>query len=240
MLKGEYFFDVRTYECGPDGLVTLPSICNYLQEAASLHAETLGFSKTNFQAEGRNISWVLSRLAVKMLRYPRWEERICVTTFPRGARRIVAWRDFEIRDGQGEIIGMASSEWMVIDLDTRRLAPVPESVLELAGPPSGSVLGAEPFTAKLRYPDDGAPAKGTFRALHNHIDLNGHVNNVHYAVWALEPLKGSRPGMLEIVFRSEVMEGDDVSVFVAAGEDGGMYHRLTNGEGRECVVAMTR
>ena len=30
---GEYMFKVRSYECGKDGFVTLPSICNYLQEA---------------------------------------------------------------------------------------------------------------------------------------------------------------------------------------------------------------
>ena len=33
-----YCWQVRTYECGPDGRATLPTVCNYLQEAASLNA----------------------------------------------------------------------------------------------------------------------------------------------------------------------------------------------------------
>ena len=57
-------------------------MCNYLQEAASLNAEELGFSKSNFDAQGENISWVLTRLAVKMIRYPKWEEEVKVITFP--------------------------------------------------------------------------------------------------------------------------------------------------------------
>ena len=69
MLKGEYIFKVRSYECGADGFASLPSICNYLQEAASLNAEELGFSKSNFDAQGGNISWVLTRLAIREVQF---------------------------------------------------------------------------------------------------------------------------------------------------------------------------
>ena len=65
---GEYVWQVRSYECGPDGMATLPTICNYLQEAAGLNAEALAFSKSDFEAAGENISWVLTRLKVRMAR----------------------------------------------------------------------------------------------------------------------------------------------------------------------------
>ena len=116
MEKGRYSFKVRSYECGPDGLVTLPNVCNYLQEAASLNAEKLGFSKLDFDAAGVNISWVLTRLRVKMTRYPRWEDEVIVETFPRGGRKIVAWRDFEVKNTAGETLGVATSEWMLLVL----------------------------------------------------------------------------------------------------------------------------
>ena len=56
-MKATYRFKVRTYECGPDGLATLPTICNFLQNAASMNAESLGFPKTNFASVGRITSW---------------------------------------------------------------------------------------------------------------------------------------------------------------------------------------
>ena len=107
---GEYIFKVRSYECGKDGLVTLPSICNYLQEAASLNAEELGFSKSDFDAAGSDISWVLTKMRVKMNRYPKWEDEVKVMTFPRGGRKIVAWRDFILSDAIGETIGVATTD----------------------------------------------------------------------------------------------------------------------------------
>ena len=239
MRKGEYSFKVRSYECGVDGSASLPAVCNYLQEAASIDAENLGFSKSNFDQQGMNISWVLTRLVVKMMRYPTWEEDITVVTFPRGGRKIVAWRDFEIKGADGQIIGLATSEWMLIDLATRKIVPVPKEVLEASYFGTESVLGAEPFTQRLKFPQDSIVENGgTFKALHSYIDLNGHVNNVHYVEWLLEPLKGIQPKGVELVFRSETLAGDDVVVERAKSPEGENYHRVFSPDGKDHVVAI--
>lgn len=240
MLKGEYGFKVRSYECGEDGFVSLPSICNYLQEAASLNAEELGFSKSNFVAQGNNLSWVLTRLVVKMTRYPTWEENIKVVTFPRGGRKIVAWRDFEIKAENGEVIGLATSEWMLIDLATRKIVSIPESVLNACEFGTQSVLGPEPFTARLKFPTDVTLNKvGPYQAMYSHIDLNGHVNNVHYIEWLLEPMKAARPTKIELVYRSETLVGESVFVENTEPLDGQMYHRVFSPEGKDHIVAIT-
>ncbi len=233
-------FRVRSYECGPDGRATLPTICNYLQEAASLNAEELGFSKSNFEGAGVNVSWVLTRLLVRVSRYPKWEEEVSVVTFPRGGRKIVAWRDFEILGADGERLGAATSEWMLIDLSTRRVQPLPAFVYGCLDPSLRPVLGDSPFSPKLKFPDAGAaPAPLAFRAQHSHIDLNGHVNNVHYIAWMLEPL-GTDPGCsdVEVVFRSETLVGDEVRV-QAAEADGVTFHRVFAPDGKDHAVART-
>lgn len=236
MKRGSYSFKVRSYECGPDGRATLPTICNYLQEAASLNAEALGFSKSDFDAAGENISWVLTRLAVRMTRYPVWEEEVTVGTFPRGGRKIVAWRDFELKDAKDETLGVATSEWMLIDLKTRKIVPVPESVLACADPANTPVLGVEPFT-RFKFPPVALSEKPrTFVAQKSQIDLNGHVNNVHYIAWMLEPCANACPGEMEIVFRSETFVGDEVLV-EAAEADGFTYHRVFAPDGKDHIVA---
>ncbi len=241
MQKGEYVFKVRSYECGADGFATLPSICNYLQEAASLNAEELGFSKSNFDAQGENVSWVLTRMAVRMTRYPSWEEPVTVVTFPRGGRKIVAWRDFEIKSSTGEVIGLATSEWMLIDLATRKIVSIPDSVLNACEFGSESVLGPEPFTARLKFPHDVSVDKvGPYKAQYCHIDLNCHVNNVHYVEWLLEPLKAARPLSIELVFRSETLAGDEVFVEIAENGDNGTFHRVLSSDGKDHVVALTK
>ena len=239
MAKGRYPFKVRSYECGPDGRVTLPNVCNYFQEAASLHASSLGLGKGDFAAAGENISWVLTKLVVKMTRYPVWEDEVTVETFPRGGRKIVAWRDFELKDAKGETLGVASSEWMIIDLATRKIHAVPEKVFAANDPENVPVLGLEPFS-KFRFPDE-ADCRPLLHltAQKSQIDLNGHVNNVHYLNWMLEPCASRCPAEMEIVFRSETLAGDEVRVETAAS-DGLTYHRVFAPDGKDHIVARTR
>ena len=239
MEKGRYSFRVRSYECGPDGRATLPTICNYLQEAASLNAATLGFGKDDFAAKGENISWVLTRMVVKMSRYPVWNDEVTVETFPRGGRKIVAWRDFEVKDAQGATLGLATTEWMLIDLSSRKIVAVPEKVFAANDPANVPVLGLEPFS-KFRFPADGdVRHPETFAAMKSQIDLNGHVNNVHYIDWMLEPCESRCPAEMEIVFRSETFAGDEVRVETAAA-DGFTYHRVSAPDGKDHIVARTK
>jgi acyl-ACP thioesterase len=237
MLKGKYNFKVRTYECDAEGFATLPSICNYLQEAASIHAGELGFSKSDFNNSGQNISWVLTRLVVDMRSYPRWEDEVTVETFPRGGRRIVAWRDFEIKDANGTLLGAASSEWMLIDLAARKTVAVPQNVLDCIDDSVTPVLGPVPFT-KLRFPDECPTAAFTSHAQKSHIDLNEHVNNVKYIEWMLEPCLNSRPQKAEIIFRGEAFAGDEVNVSTTTDGDS-LLHRVYSREGKDFIVART-
>ncbi len=237
MLKGKYNFKVRTYECDTYGFATMPSVCNYLQEAASIHAGELGFSKTDFNHCGENISWVLTRLIVSMKAYPQWGDEITVETFPRGGRRIAAWRDFEIKDANAAVLGVASSEWMVIDLAARKTVAVPETVLSCIDDCAVPVLGTSPFS-KLRFPDEGQAPVFSSRAQKSHIDLNGHVNNVRYIEWMLEPCKSFRPKTMEIVFRGEAFAGDEINVSMASADDGSL-HRVFSREGKDFIIAKT-
>jgi acyl-ACP thioesterase len=237
---GEYEFNVRSYECGKDGYASLATICNYLQEAASLNAESLKFSKSNFEAAGENISWVLTRMKVRMAEYPKWEDRVSVLTFPRGGRRITAWRDFTIRGADGRTLGVATTEWMLIDLSSRKVVPIPESVFALANTEREPVLGDDPWTPRLRFPEGAECAQYRFKAQNSHIDLNGHVNNVHYIEWLMEPVPGVRPSDIEIVFRSETLAGEEVSVKVCDGAASGeRFHCVCSLGGQDHVVART-
>ncbi len=237
----EYDFQVRSYECGADGYASLPTVCNYLQEAASRHAEALGFSKSNFVAAGENISWVLTRMRVKMARYPRWEETVTVGTFPRTGRQITAYRDFSLRIG-GETIGGATSEWMVIDLATRKVARVPESVFQKTNDVREPVLGADAFL-KLRWQEGRALAgERQFRARRGEVDLNGHINNVHYVEWLMETLPESAGCIRDfaITFKSETLAGETVRASSCETAPGVWAAQVASSDKREHALAEFR
>ena len=236
---GKYSWAVRTYECGPDGVATMASVCNWLQEAASLNAEALAFSKSNFESAGENISWVLTHLKVRMSRFPKWGETVSILTFPRGGRRIVAWRDFVLSGANGEELGRASSEWMLIDLASRKVVAIPDGVFAAANTVREPVFGDEPFQ-KLRWECSiMSPDALAFRARRGDIDLNGHVNNVHYVEWLMEgrPDAAGPCHEIDIVFKSETLAGEEVRVESVETEPGVYVHRVYAPDGRDHVLA---
>jgi acyl-ACP thioesterase len=172
-----------------------------------------------------------------MKAYPKWEDEVIVETFPRGGRKIAAWRDFEIKDSDGNILGVATSEWMIIDLSARKTVAIPQSVLSCIDDSIVPVLGANPFS-KLRFPNECPNPVFSSHAQKSHIDLNGHVNNVRYIEWMLEPCKSPRPKKMEVVFRGEAFAGDEVNVSVVADDDG-LLHRVFSNEGKDYIIAKT-
>ena len=237
---GEFVWRVRSYECAPSGELTLANLCNYFQEAASLNVADLGFSKTDFEAAGSDTTWVMTRMKVRVERYPEWGENVRILTFPRAARRISACRDFLAYGGDGGEIAKAATEWLVIDMSTRRPRPIPAFVGDKANTARRPVFGEEPFTAKLRWPADTPPAAPPFRtvALKSDIDLNAHVNNVRYIAWLMESAPAGRTCReLELVFRGETRAGETILGESAAMPDGSLVHRLVSEDGREHVVA---
>ena len=221
---GVYSWAVRTYECGPDGMATMASVCNWLQEAS-----------------GETISRVLTRLQVRMSRYPKWGEAVSILTFPRGGRKIVAYRDFVLSDSEGREIGHATSEWMLIDLASRKVVAIPDSVFAAANTVREPVFGDEPFL-KLRWDCRVASCDAlVFRARRGDIDLNGHVNNVHYVEWLMEgrPDAADTCHELDIVFKSETLAGEEVRVESVEVENGVFVHRVYAPDGHDHVLART-
>ena len=232
-------YNVRTYECDSDGFAQFPSICNYLQETAATHADSLGLSIGGKNMPD-NLSWVLTRMRIELDRYPKWRDEVKVFTFPRSMRKLFAYRDFEISLADGTPIGRASSEWMVINSTTRRAERMPESIASIANTVRTPALGEMPFS-KFEFPETDAEMEAAkFSAQRSHIDVNGHVNNVHYIEWMLEaaPEKMKRPLSFEVVFRSEVTASETVAIGRAITDDFA-YFRVTCG-GKESVVSRAR
>lgn len=234
-------FHVRSYEIDPQGVASTQTVCNYLQEAAGNHAHALGFSIEHLGAQG--FTWVLARLHVQIDRYPRWRDRLTVTTWPSGHNGLFATRDFLVHDGQGSLIARATSAWLMIDLERRRPTRIPATfdVYENPGRPRALADPAERLPAP-----EGTPEAHRFRVRYSDLDLNGHVNNVRYVEWAVEAVEAERlqqaeVAALEVHFRAETGYGDVVTVHTApAAGDAVLLHRLVGEAGREVARARTR
>ena len=231
-------FRVRSYETDPGGEASIQSICNYLQEAAGNHAGALGVAVD--QLTRQNMTWVLARLRVEVDRYPIWREDVVVETWPSGTDGLYATREFLIHDASGQPVGRGSSAWLMIDFERRRPMRIPPFITEIPLPDRPRPIRDMPS----RLPD--LPEGGTEKHLdvrYSDLDVNGHVNNVHYIEWSLESLpsdllRSHAVKTLDVVFRAEANLADAVSVGVHEIEPLTFLHRVRAHE-RELARART-
>jgi acyl-ACP thioesterase len=192
----------------------------------------LGVGRAAMRQSGQ--VWILSRLSVFINRRPKFDENMTIRTWPRGANKLCAIRDYDIHfspDIAGHTDGpcrdtalvRGRSAWLVVDLAKRRPLrpqiamdnlPLNENVNALPGEnPDGN--DAPPALAARDY---GAAIPVPRRASYSDIDYNGHVNNTRYIQWIqdlLEPemLKNAKQLRLDINYLSEVLYGETIALY---------------------------
>lgn len=203
-------FKVRAYEFGPNGRVTLQSIFNYMQEAAGNHAFELGVSVDKLFKQ--NLTWVLSRVHLRVDKYPFWKQGITIETWPADKDSYYAIRDFRILDENGLEIGQATSSWMMLDLINRKPVLIPDYIDEMKNKDQGRALN-DHFEKLPKL--DHVDYEKLFNVRLSDLDLNQHVNSVNYIEWALECvpadiLNGFILSDVEVTYRAESNYGDCV------------------------------
>jgi len=235
-------YRIRSYEVDCRNRLSILSIFNFMQEAASKHAAALGVSIQQLLAE--NHTWLLSRLKIKLAACPGWNDRIQISTWPSGTQQLFALRDFELKGEDNQPIAAAISAWLVIDLQRRlpvRIAPFVERLKPIEG---GHILSAR--LDKLPALNNPTHER-RFVVRYSDLDINQHVNNVSFVEWVLESvpaatLNSSVPVEFEINFLAEAFYEDHVraTCHPQNPEQSEFYHSLTRRQdGRELARART-
>jgi medium-chain acyl-[acyl-carrier-protein] hydrolase len=203
-------YRIRSYEVDCRNRLSILSIFSFMQEAAGKHADVLGVSIHQLLSE--NFTWLLARLKIKIARYPGWNDRIQVSTWPSGTQQLFALRDFEIKDDHNRIIAAAVSAWLVIDLQKRRPVRISPFVERLKPVDGNHILPdrLDKLAALSRHEH-----KRNFVARYSDLDINQHVNNVSFVEWVVESvppavLNTSVPVEIEINFLAEAFYDDQI------------------------------
>uniref|UniRef100_O04793 Acyl-[acyl-carrier-protein] hydrolase n=1 Tax=Garcinia mangostana TaxID=58228 RepID=O04793_GARMA len=193
-------FIVRCYEVGINKTATVETLANLLQEVGGNHAQSVGFSTDGFATthsmRKMHLIWVTARMHIEIYKYPAWSDVIEVETWIGAEGRIGTRRNWIIKDcATDEVIGRATSKWVMMNQDTRRLEKVSDDVRE-------EHLVFSPREPRLPFPDENNsslkkisklddPAQYSKLSLEprrGDLDMNQHVNNVTYIGWVLESM----------------------------------------------------
>ncbi|GAV70722.1 Acyl-ACP_TE domain-containing protein [Cephalotus follicularis] len=193
-------FIVRCYEVGINKTATVETIANLLQEVGCNHAQSVGFSTDGFATTTTmrklHLIWVTARMHIEIYKYPAWSDVVEIETWCQSEGKIGTRRDWILKDySNGQVIGRATSKWVMMNQDTRRLQKVSDDV-------RNEYLVFCPKKLRLAFPEDnnsslkkisklGDPAQYSRLGLmprRADLDMNQHVNNVAYIGWVLESM----------------------------------------------------
>lgn len=202
---------IRYSEMDYDLVLKPSALLQFLQDLASENAESLDFGYSYIIKN--NLAWFLLKYRIEFTDYPRGVYNLHLKTEPRGCNKLFAYRDFQIM-AQDKLIGRASTTWALVDLETKSMANVSEVLKDNEYMVPYQKREDDLVYEKIRTPQNITKEK-TFEIRFDDLDVNRHVNNTNYIVWALETLdfdyrNSKKLKSLDIVFKKEVKYGEKI------------------------------
>lgn len=226
-------FRVAASSVGPNGLLTIPHLVRMLQEAAMRNTVRLKISSPELIA-ANGLSWILRRQRIQCLQLPKMGTSVSVVTAPSGfARRLQTFRDFHLVNDQGETLASACTQWLLMDIESRRLRPIPDHIAALSQDLAPAAAHLDPPTGKIAPPENPQQLT-TSQVAYYQLDFNKHLTNPVFPELMLEPLgadflAAKQPRLIDIDFRAEAHYGDSLTAKVEKQETG-CQHGLYRGD----------
>lgn len=231
MIRFEQNFTIPCYDTDASWRLKPSSFMDLAQEAAGQHAVYLGFGYDDLIAT--NTAWILSRVHVEFVDAPKWRENITLRTWHKGLNRLFFLRDFILTDDQGRERVKATTSWLVLNLETRRLVRDPK-LMEEGTVCTDNVI--ETPADKVVMPKDAEPQYVMdHHVAYSDVDMNGHTNNAMYMQWAMDAvdydIASTRPvKWFTINFNHETKPGDIVALYKVVKEEEDGRHVFVEGK----------
>ena len=207
-------YQLRTCDFDQYGHIQPASVLDIFQDIASTHADDMGIGFDDMQAQG--VFWAVTRMKYEVVKHPVVHGEYVARTWPHSPSRFSFKRDYSLKDADGELCVKASSEWVLMDVESRQLAKVAD---HYNGP--DNYFDDRSFADKMRKIVD-VDMTGTepYELVPgaSDIDVNGHLNNARYAAYVLDALNLGADQVIktfQIDYRHEVKAGEPLRLYSA-------------------------
>lgn len=217
-IPARYTFKIRAYETDAQNHLKISSVFNFMQVAAGLNANQLGFGYD--QLSPKEYFWILSRVILDWHGNVSFDEEIILETWPKSVEKLFATRDFRFYSGKGDCIGKATTAWLMMDASTGRPVMLNSNMFNLPVyniPPAIDELpGKIPEPASVEFSSQR-------KAVYSDIDVNQHVNNARYIEYIFDALPvheftALKHCRVQINYLKEVKLGETISLLIARPE----------------------
>ncbi len=221
---------------GKQGTLKIVSIMNFLQDAASEHADLMGVS--GFDLAKENLSWVIFRYHIEIKNHPNWNDKVTIKTHRFSCKNLYEIRALNIikytqkclaKREKYEIVNakvcwvmvnrkngkpVRLSKFMDKEMLTSHEVQKDNSVEFLLEQDSSDQInkGVESYFPEIIKPEI-IHYQLPFKVRMHDLDLNGHVNNAIFVEWGVETvpervLSNFSPATIDVIFNKESLYGD--------------------------------
>ena len=223
--------------CDRNSLMSIPAMLDMFQDAAGIHAGSVGIGA--LALEERGLFWIVSKTRLRINRRPQVQELLESVTWIQPADRAKCERDFAVFSGDEQLL-MCRSIWAVMSHETGRLVPMaglyPEDVEFEEPVPDG--IG---FT-KIGKDFQGAGIIGEYTIRSTDIDLGGHMNNVNYiramlGCFSTEDIAAMGIHDIEVQYIMQSYEGETLTFMCRTAPDGSREIGAMKKDGKAAFLA---
>lgn len=208
-------FDYNCYDqIAPYGILDI------LQDIAGEHSTTFNMSFDDLMAN--NQIWVLVRVKYKVIKPLSLFAKVKAVTWPKNKGLVDFDRETQIYDENNNLAIIATSKWVIIDVNTRKI--IPAKHVEFKGECLDENNFVEPFN-KLKDFDITNTNSYQCQVSFTDLDHNGHTNNAKYTTYILNALKLKQDEIIEqfqIDFVHETYLDDKLTLYYYKEDN--LYH----------------
>lgn len=230
-------FKIQLKDIGKDNYIKNRAILEIFENIGTYHSDMVGYGPNDIKET--KVSWVLLDWKLKVLKRPKYGQTLNVNTWGRSMKRTYTYRDFEMYDEENNLCVIATSKWVIVNIDTGRITRISEEIYEKYQIEDKNVFNIEELD-KLKVPEM-FDTEMTYKVSRRDIDINGHMHNLYYLDLAYEVLPqevyDKRPfDDVRIQYKKEVKLGniirckytleDNMHVITICSEDSMKIHAI--------------
>lgn len=180
----EQNYTVENRDIGSDHKATNKAMLKYLENIACRHSDKAGYGINDIEAT--KVVWILLDWKFRVIERPIYGQTIKVRTWSRKMERCYAYRDFEIYDENSNILAIATTKWVLLDAETRKIQRISEEICSKYE----SELEKKVFEEEIEklHEPESEKISMKLKTRRTDIDINDHVNNLNYLDLAYEAL----------------------------------------------------
>lgn len=206
--------NLYSYDANPDGSIKISSLMKNFQQIAREDLDSCGLTYQKMRQA--NQAFVIIKAKIEFKQKISIYDELFLKTVPTKIVGVSFFRDFFVTDFKGNIVALATTSWVLVNFESRRILK-PSDVLytipEFPNETAGLKLSRNFCTNNPQISKSTNVRKVYF----NNLDENNHLNNAEISGFVADEIaerliSGNKIDTLEIHFNQESRLNDELTL----------------------------